>query len=169
MMTRTRDSGYCVAMVLQMSDIVTVPLTAGSSSSSSSSQPFRSVLQLQTPKPLKTEDPDRCRCSGDSKFQGRVSLGDETAFDVQAERWWCLRCAVGEGNASEGDFAIFRGREQQFRRSDKIGDQSDKKCEERQGRVAVSGAPRERKVIDASFVSRLDRLSRWEREGSSCS
>jgi hypothetical protein len=62
---------------------------------------------------------------------------------------------VGEGNGSEGDFAIFRGREQQFRRSDKIGDQSDKKCEKRQGRVAVSGAPRERKVIDASFVSRL--------------
>jgi hypothetical protein len=45
-------------MVLQMSDIVTVPLTAGSSSSSS--QPFRSVpcLQMQTAEPLKTEDPD---------------------------------------------------------------------------------------------------------------
>jgi hypothetical protein len=44
MMTRTRDSGYCVAMVLArlgMSDIVTVPLAAGRSSSNN--QPFRSV------------------------------------------------------------------------------------------------------------------------------
>lgn len=61
-----------------------------------------------------------------------------------------MRCAVGEGNGSEGDFAIFRGREEQFRRSDKIGDQSDKKCEKRQGRVAVPGASRERNVMDSS-------------------
>jgi len=40
----------------QMSDIVMVPLTAGSSS-----QPFRSVpclQKMQTAEPLKTEDPD---------------------------------------------------------------------------------------------------------------
>jgi hypothetical protein len=89
MMTRTRDSGYCVAMVLArlgMSDIVTVPLT-----------PFRAepCLQMQTSTPLRTEDPDGCRCSGDSRFQGRVSLGDATACDGKAERRWCLRYAVG--------------------------------------------------------------------------
>jgi len=67
-----------------------------------------------------------------------------------------VRCAVGEGNGSEGDFAIFRGREEQFRRSDKIGDQSDKKCEKRQGRVAVPGASRERNVMDSSCVSRVE-------------
>jgi hypothetical protein len=54
------------------------------------------------------------------------------------------------------------GGEEQFRRSDKIGDQSDKKCEKRQGRVAVPGASRERNVMHSSCVSRVETDSTLE-------